>query len=642
MKTSPADQPTAPPSENGRPKRRRRRGGGGRGPGEPRNFTPDASLKTDDAEEADAEPDAVDAPLDAAPDAAVLVEEREQRTAPPSRTRSTPTSELDFEEFMARVDRHELESVSVKGTSYRGKDTENVTFSARGPALDEALGDRLLKAGIEIKVIPEGRDRDRDRDRGGDREPRERYRHVESDALDREPARAAAVRDDGQPADIDPDKLDADGIKILSRLHQFNHEAYFVGGCVRDLKLGKTPKDFDIATSAHPNEIRALFRNCRLIGRRFRLAHIYFKGGKIIEVSTFRAPPLEADPGEELSEDLLITRDNVFGTAEQDARRRDFNLNGLFYDIRKGRVIDYVGGLKDLEERTIRTIGNPEVRMAEDPVRILRAVRFAAKLDLDIDPHTYAAMEGAVEDLPRCAPARLLEEVFRLLRSGASRRCFELCHALGALHILLPPIADHLKKGGKAAEQELFNRLGILDRQMKDRSDDGIIIATMLAPLADATLAEGEGQENVGAVIDKLLEEMVQTARLPRRVADRARHILWAQGVLSGERKRRKSFSSFRKHPSFDEALLVFEIGVEATGRHQEALAKWKEGSAPPVVRLPHPPGTERTAGLEPNDGKRRRRRRGGRGRTKKSPGSPDTDSDGGEPGDPGGEPPAE
>ncbi|MFY0574487.1 hypothetical protein ACN28S_09130 [Cystobacter fuscus] len=219
----------------------------------------------------------------------------------------------------------------------------------------------------------------------------------------------------GRPAEIDPDKLDPDALKVIHRLHSHGHEAYLVGGCVRDLSLGRTPKDFDIATSAHPGEVRAIFRNCRLIGRRFRLAHIYFKGGKIIEVSTFRANPTELvdspvdngngeEEGSEVEEsqnpDLLITHDNVFGTAEQDARRRDFTINGLFYDVVEGRIIDYVRGRRDLDEHYIRTIGDPEIRMREDPVRILRAVRFASKLGLDIESRTYAAMEGAVEDLP--------------------------------------------------------------------------------------------------------------------------------------------------------------------------------------------------------------------------------------------------
>src|SRR5678815_1193445 len=236
----------------------------------------------------------------------------------------------------------------------------------------------------------------------------------ESDADHLDPT--APVPRDHAP-EIDPDKLDPDALKVVNRLLQYGHQAYLVGGCVRDLLAGRTPKDFDVATSAVPSEVRGIFRNCRLIGRRFRLAHVYFKGGKIVEVSTFRANPSELEDGSdhgaegEEKDDLLISDDNVFGTAEQDARRRDFTINGLFYDVAQGRVIDFVGGLRDLRLREVRTIGDPEIRLREDPVRILRAVRFACRLAFDIESRTYAAMEGAVEDLSLIhisEPTRLL------------------------------------------------------------------------------------------------------------------------------------------------------------------------------------------------------------------------------------------
>src|SRR5215813_11396872 len=180
--------------------------------------------------------------------------------------------------------------------------------------------------------------------------------------------------------------IDADAEKILRRLRRNGHQAYLVGGCVRDLLLGRTPKDFDIATSATPQEIKDLFRNSRIIGRRFRLAHIFF-GSKIIETSTFRANPREGLEPEE-GEEILIRRDNVFGTAEEDARRRDFTINGLFYDIEAERVTDYVGGLADLEAHLVRTIGDPDIRFREDPVRILRAIKFAARLSFQMEPAT--------------------------------------------------------------------------------------------------------------------------------------------------------------------------------------------------------------------------------------------------------------
>ena len=191
---------------------------------------------------------------------------------------------------------------------------------------------------------------------------------------------------------IPKELIDPDADKILRRLRRNGHIAYLVGGCVRDLLLGRTPKDFDIATSATPNEIKDLFRNSRIIGRRFRLAHIFF-GQKIIETATFRTNPREgAEATGDEPEELLIRRDNVFGTAEEDARRRDFTINGLFYDIESGEVIDYVGGLADLGARTVRTIGDPDVRFREDPVRILRAIKFAARLGFSIEQGTYEAL----------------------------------------------------------------------------------------------------------------------------------------------------------------------------------------------------------------------------------------------------------
>jgi len=245
------------------------------------------------------------------------------------------------------------------------------------------------------------------------------------------------------------------------------HKAYFVGGCVRDLLLGAKPKDFDLATDAHPGEVRAIFRNCRLIGRRFRLAHVYFRGGKVIEVATFRKNPtdLAEDTGEE--SDLLITRDNVFGTAEEDAVRRDLTVNGLFYDPAIGEVIDYVGGRADLEAHRMATIGDSEVRMREDPVRALRAVRFAARLGFAIAPDTFEAMRRHAGELARCAPARVLEEIFKVLRCGGSARAFALLKACGALPVILPALGAAHERWDEAQRKSFIAHLGALDRLVK-------------------------------------------------------------------------------------------------------------------------------------------------------------------------------
>ncbi len=248
---------------------------------------------------------------------------------------------------------------------------------------------------------------------------------------------------------LDHALIDADAERVVRRLAKAGFAAYLVGGCVRDLLLGLTPKDFDVATSATPNEVRALFRNCRIIGRRFRLAHVFF-GPKIIETSTFRANPREDDDGDD--GDLLIRRDNVFGTETEDARRRDFTINGLFYDVEKDDVIDHVDGLADLEARMVRTIGDPDVRFREDPIRILRAIKFAARCDLTIEPATYAALLRQRGEIRKSAPPRVVEEVYRLLRGAAARRSIELTIETGTLDVLSPFLASLYDAPGADAE----------------------------------------------------------------------------------------------------------------------------------------------------------------------------------------------
>ena len=497
------------------------------------------------------------------------------------------------------------------------------------------------------------------------------------------------------PPEIRQELLDPDAVKVVRRLRRAGHQAYLVGGCVRDLLLGIRPKDFDVATSAHPAQVKETFRNSRLIGRRFRLAHVFYTG-KIVEVSTFRANPL--DELQDLPQDLLIRHDNVFGSAEEDARRRDFTINGLFYDADEGRVIDYVGGKEDLRARLVRTIGNPDVRMREDPVRILRAIRFAAKCAFELEANTRTAMTAHVHEIPRCAPPRVLEEVLKLLRSGASRRCFELLREVGALRILLPPVAAYLERQGEEEAERHLKALDALDAHVRvgEIPSDAVLLATMLAPLprdasrrgpipkasqqqqpapavekddeqleeelsaleaaaeaeaeaepeaegaedpTQAPLPEGAlreaaevhderlGGNAAGAAgvqpwslpqdvvaPDIVLSEMVRTARLPRRIAERSRMILLAQPILSGERRRRRSSpQAFARQSYFPEALAVFELSVAATGRGHEQLGKWQQIFA--GQDLTHVHAEERAAkGPHKRRSRGGRRRRGGRG----------------------------
>ena len=218
--------------------------------------------------------------------------------------------------------------------------------------------------------------------------------------------------------------IDEDALKVLYRLKNHGYVAYLVGGGVRDLLLERRPKDFDIGTSAHPQQVKKLFRNCFIVGRRFRLCHVRF-GRKVVEVSTFR----KQAPAEE--GDSLIRRDNTFGSPEEDAFRRDFTVNAIFYDIATFSVIDWVGGIRDLEKRVIRTIGDPAVRLREDPVRMLRAVALAARLDFTIDRDSVEAIRALRGEIVRSSPARVLEEFYKILRQGAARETFRLLHELG-------------------------------------------------------------------------------------------------------------------------------------------------------------------------------------------------------------------
>jgi poly(A) polymerase len=455
------------------------------------------------------------------------------------------------------------------------------------------------------------------------------------------------------------DRLDPDALRVIARLRHMRHRAYFVGGCVRDLLLDAKPKDFDLATDAHPGEVRAIFRNCRLIGRRFRLAHVYFRGGKVVEVATFRKNPIDVADDVPDEADLLITRDNVFGTAEEDAVRRDFTVNGLFYDVALGEVIDYVGGRADLEARRIATIGDPEIRMREDPVRALRAVRFAARLGFIIAPDTFEAMRRHAGELARCAPARVLEEIFKILRCGGSGRAFELLRACGALPVVLPSLGAALEAWDDGRRRSFFAHLAALDRLVRSGEDvsEAVLLGALLMHLAaprppdagePAGPAAARADEGArGSEADALLAALVQTARLPRKIAERTRLAIHAQRVFRAPpRKRRRRGRGLAGQQYFHDGLQLLRITVEATGTGRDVLERWaaharqapepRDGDEAPAsgvevdveveVQASAPAGPEApeggaevsaTRGAEPAS-RRRRRRRGGRRRRRR------------------------
>jgi poly(A) polymerase len=460
-----------------------------------------------------------------------------------------------------------------------------------------------------------------------------------------EGARRPGARPNGRPtprglADLTPAPeraelphaaIDRDALDVVRRLRRAGHVAYLVGGCVRDLSLGLSPKDFDVATSARPEEIRAVFRNCRIIGRRFRLAHVFFRGGKIIETATFRAntTAAAAPEGDEES-DLLIRHDNVFGTEEEDALRRDFTINGLFYDPQSGRIIDHVGGLDDLRLRRVRMIGNPDIRLREDPVRILRAVRIAAKTKLSIDPELLASMERHRAELSKCAAARLFEERMRLFRGGAGEKSLRLLEETGVLDSVFPLVAAHLaqaRAGGATDEAELlFAHIAALDglAQRGEVSDVVILGAVLHAPVA-ALVAARKNAEPLAAV-EELLERAAELGAT-RKMTERLRQIILAQRHLERpggkRRQRRVPPEALMRRAYFAEALDLFEIVARAT-QHEESLVElslWRE-RGPVAPEAGEPEGEEPSphASTTPTQSsRRRRRRRGGRSESRPS-----------------------
>ena len=373
------------------------------------------------------------------------------------------------------------------------------------------------------------------------------------------------------------DRVDPDAAKVVKRLTRHGHQAYLVGGGVRDLLLGHKPKDFDVATSARPHEVRALFRNCRVIGRRFRLAHVLFSGGKIIEVATFRRDPRDDDgasvdtveDGESMrlvpvkrvdnDADLLIRHDNAFGEPHEDAIRRDFTINGLFYDLERDEVIDYVGGVLDVRARVVRTIGDPAIRFREDPIRILRAIKFCGRLDLGIHGDVYDAMIDQRQTVSRASPPRTFEEILRLLRGGASHRSFYLLWDTGLLAVLVPELAAYVDDVGEAADA-VWKRLFVVDRLAREGHlpSDTILLSTLLMSPAEEYM---EGERDPAVAFDSFIEEMAMRFTVPRRIRERKRVLLSVQ-----KRLRDGKIGNIARREFFADAALLHGIDCEARG----------------------------------------------------------------------------
>lgn len=379
---------------------------------------------------------------------------------------------------------------------------------------------------------------------------------------------------------ISRSQVSEESLKVLYRLRKEGYQAFLVGGCVRDLLLGREPKDFDVVTDAHPEEIRRVFRNCRLIGRRFKLVHVYF-GSHFVEVATFRA--LNNDDGDgdrEEGRDGRILRDNIYGSIEEDAFRRDFTINALYYNIRDFSVVDYVGGMADHKEGILRLIGNPEQRYREDPVRMLRAIRFAVKLGFTIHP-------SCADPIPRLAPllqgipaARLFDEVIKLLLSGYAVQTFEALRHYGLFGLLFPETEECLED-----EPEGFP-LVFLAKSL-ERTDERLQQNQSIAPfflfacllwepvrlLANEKIHAGENEVFAyQEAASEVLNRQVRSVAIPRSITLTMREVWMLQPRL--ERTKGTRPYKLLSHPRFRAAFDFLVLRAE-TGEADPELADW-------------------------------------------------------------------
>jgi len=368
--------------------------------------------------------------------------------------------------------------------------------------------------------------------------------------------------------------IDEEALKVLYRLHRHGFLAYLVGGSVRDLLLGKTPKDFDLATNAHPHEISALFKNSRVIGRRFRLVHVFFKGGKIIEVSTFRS---RSEFEEVQTEEGNIIRTDSFGTPAEDALRRDITVNGLFYNIADFSIIDYVSGMADLERQVIRTIGDPDERFQQDPVRMIRVTRHAARTRFSIEGQTYQAILRHREEIRKCSPSRLRDEFLRELKEGAARPSLDLMLQTGLLFSLFPGLEralGHRSLSEKKTREFFLSLFGLVDQLLKTgrQVTEPILLALFLTPFLRTVIPQhpflGKREKYLywAQSIHWAIHEILTPFSFPRGAKEMASQILIAQSNLKKSIKNGVLPKRLRMKKYFNEAVLLFGIEAEAKG----------------------------------------------------------------------------
>lgn len=403
--------------------------------------------------------------------------------------------------------------------------------------------------------------------------------------------------------------ISREALFVMDRLHEAGYKGYLCGGGVRDLLLGIAPKDFDVATDARPEEIRRVFRNCRIIGRRFRLAHVFFRNGTIIETATFRAllagdeeaaraaeeaplpsrrKPFAPDPTYATREGLVV-RDNVYGTAEEDARRRDFTVNGLFFDVADGSILDYVGGLDDLAARVLRVIGEPAGRFREDPVRMIRAVRIASQLDFAIEPEAYAAARENAAALAGCSHERMYEEVLKIRRCGHARETFRRGWGLGLFQAVHPAAAAQMQgEEGAALHAWVDKAFGQFDRwraaglEAMPALQYALLFGPFIEREAAALAAKGMGAfEAMETATAAVLRAPGDLTQIPKAVVLDAQLIMTLQGQLARAGEGSRYAERLRTRRGFDLAMVYLKFAASLDPARKPLLDRWMAGPIP-------------------------------------------------------------
>ena len=539
-------------------------------------------------------------------------------------------------------------SAIKKTRSILGADDEGPGGAADGAA-DGASGENEVAAGAADDPradVPAG-NASGERDAGGGR----RAGDTSKKRAGKASGKGGAAHD---PADEDTPRIvpraehpvsrkaiSRSALKVLDRLHEGGFGAYLVGGGVRDALVGIAPKDFDIATDASPEDVRSLFRNSRIIGRRFRLVHVVF-GREIIEVATFRAAHDKGEGGE-VGASGRIVRDNVYGSIAEDARRRDFSVNALYYNVADRSVVDYVGGLEDIENKLFRLIGDPLTRCEEDPVRVLRAVRLSAKLRFAIEPASGAAMKKVAPELRHTPPARLFEEVLKLFQGGYAERSFAAVVEHDLLRYVFPLLAERLARDEDPALRTMIDAaLANTDRRVAQDKPitPAYLLAFMLWPDVEERARAGAAaglplHEALRDGADEVLARQLKVISIPRRFSGPMKEIWQMQPRLERNRGRRAlalmedrrfraayDFLCLRAKvdPRLEDSAAWWTRVQDMPGEEREGAAAgrepargiWGDGAAGESAELPPVVSDDAVGGDAPGG---RRRRRGGRRR---------------------------